>query len=65
MYNPQWVSQGLHEHPVKYQQGVYGKIVLSQAGIYVLQVGGGIMSCPQEWATKIHHDEITEKEVKK
>ena len=53
----QWESKGLHEHPAKHRAGIYGKVVLSQSGIYCLQVGGGYMSCPQDWAAKIHHDE--------
>lgn len=57
-----WKSIGLYEHPAKHQVGVYGNVVLSTAGVYALRVGGGNMSCPQEWATKIHHDEGDEKE---
>jgi len=53
----QWKSIGLHEHPAKHQAGVYGNVVLSTAGVYALRVGSGTMSCPQEWAAKIHHDE--------
>ena len=56
-----WQSIGLYEHPAKHQAGTYGKVVLSPAGVYCMQVGGSIMSCPQEWAAKIHHNEGDEK----
>lgn len=49
----------MHEHPAKYQAGTYGHIELSQAGVYVLRVGGSRMSCPQDWAAKIHAEETT------
>lgn len=52
-----WKSIGLYKHPAKHQVGTFGHIVLSPAGVYALRVGGGTMSCPQEWAAKIHHDE--------
>jgi hypothetical protein len=32
-------------------------VVLSAAGVYALRIGGSTMSCPQDWAAKIHHDE--------
>jgi len=57
-----WKSIGLYEHPVKHQAGTFGNVVLSPAGVYCLRVGGSNMSCPQEWAAKIHHDEGDEKE---
>ena len=53
----QWKSEGLFEHPAKHQAGTFGKIVLSEAGVYCLQVGGGVMSCPQQWAARIHAEE--------
>lgn len=52
-----WESTNLHEHPAKHQKGTYGRIVLSFANVYCLQVGGGYMSCPQDWAAKIHAEE--------
>lgn len=52
-----WESVGLYEHPAKHQAGVYGNVVLSTAGVYALRVGGGNMSCPQEWAAAIHAEE--------
>jgi hypothetical protein len=59
----QWESKGLHEHPAKHQVGTFGKIILSPAGVYVLKVGSSHMSCPQDWATKIHAQEQTDSEV--
>jgi hypothetical protein len=58
----QWKSIGLYEHPARHNAGVYGNIVLSTAGVYALRVGGSTMSCPQDWAAKIHKDEGDEKE---
>jgi len=52
-----WKSIGLYEHPAKHQSGKFGNVVLSAAGVYALRVGGSTMSCPQDWAAKIHHDE--------
>ena len=52
----------MYEHPAKHQAGTYGNVVLSTAGVYCLRVGGSTMSCPQEWATKIHKEEGDEKE---
>jgi len=57
-----WKSKQLHEHPAKHQRGTCGNIVLSGAGVYAMRVGGSAMSCPQDWAAKIHkteQDEIT------
>jgi hypothetical protein len=57
-----WQSKQLYEHPAKHQRGVCGIIELSPAGVYVLKVSGGRMSCPQDWAAKIHkaeQDEVT------
>jgi len=59
----QWESKGLHEHPAKHQAGVFGKIQLSEAGVYVLKVGSSHMSCPQDWAAKVHAQEQTDSEV--
>ena len=52
-----WKSIGLYEHPAKHQTGTYGNVVLSAVGIYALRVGGSTMSCPQDWAAKIHKEE--------
>lgn len=57
-----WKSIGLYEHPAKHQAGRFGNVVLSPAGVYALRVGGSTMSCPQDWATKIHAEEGDEKE---
>lgn len=54
----QWQSKKLYEHPAKHQTGTVGKIDLSGAGVYVLRVGGSYMSCPQDWAAKIHAEEL-------
>lgn len=55
-----WKSSKLYEHPARHQAGVFGIVVLSSAGVYCFRVGGSMMSCPQDWATKIHHDEGNE-----
>lgn len=52
-----WKSTGLYEHPAKHQSGTYGNICQSQVGVYYLQVGASHMSCPQNWAAKIHAEE--------
>lgn len=52
----------MYEHPAKHQAGTYGNVVLSTAGVYALRVGGSQMSCPQDWAAKIHKEEGDEKE---
>lgn len=52
-----WQSQGIYEHPAKHQQGRFGQIVQSDAGVYNLKVGGSHMSCPQDWAAAIHAEE--------
>ena len=58
-----WESTSLYEHPVKYQAGTSGKIALSAAGVYALRVGASLMSCPQDWAAKIHAGETSRKIV--
>ena len=57
-----WKSIGLYEHPAKHQAGTFGNVIRSAAGIYALRVGGSTMSCPQDWAAKIHAEEGDEKE---
>lgn len=57
-----WQSMGLYQHPAKHQTGTYGNVVLSEAGVYCLKVGSSVMSCPQDWAAKIHKEEGDEKE---
>ena len=56
-----WKSIGLYEHPAKHQAGTYGNVTLTNANVYCLQVGATVMSCPQDWAAKIHADEGDEK----
>jgi len=57
MQNAKWTSTGIYEHPAKHRSGTYGNIEQSQVGIYVLRIGGTHMSCPQDWAAKIHAEE--------
>ena len=57
-----WKSIGLYEHPAKHNAGTFGNIIKTDVGIYALRVGGTTMSCPQDWAAKIHHDEGDERE---
>lgn len=59
-----WESKGLHEHPAPHQVGRYGKVVLTSAGVYCLQIGGGYMSCPQDWAAGIHATETNSRNEK-
>lgn len=59
-----WESKRLYEHPAKHQAGTYGRIVLYDSGVYDLQVGGSHMSCPQDWATRIHAEEGEPDEIK-
>jgi len=59
----EWESKGMHEHPAKHQTGTFGKIQLSKAGVYILKVGSSHMSCPQDWAAKVHAQEQTDSEV--
>ena len=42
---------------MKHQAGTFGKVVLSEAGVYGLMAGAGWMSCPTGWAAKIHAGE--------
>ena len=50
----QWESKKLYEHPVEHRKGTWGKVVLSEAGVYGMMVGFVWMSCPPDWAAKIH-----------
>jgi hypothetical protein len=52
-----WKSKEIYEHPAKHQAGTVGNVVLSTAGVYCLRVGASTMSCPQDWAAKIHKEE--------
>lgn len=54
-----WTSTGIYEHPAKHQAGTCGQIVQHDSGIYQLKVGGSHMSCPQDWAAKIHKEETS------
>ena len=57
MSKNQWESKRLHNHPAPHQMGTWGKICLSEAGVYYLKVGGSHMSCPQDWAARIQAEE--------
>lgn len=59
-----WQSKKMYEHPAKHNAGRYGHIILSNAGVYSLRVGGSYMSCPQDWAAKIHATEDNEPDRK-
>lgn len=48
----------MYEHPVIDQAG---NVVLTQAERYALRVGGKTMSCPQDWASAIHREELQTK----
>ena len=60
MSKTQWESKRLHEHPANHQKGTWGKICLSEAGVYVLKVGASHMSCPQDWAARVQAEEQDE-----
>ncbi len=55
-----WQSKKLYEHPAPHQQGRFGHVALSGAGVYYFRQGYVHMSCPQDWAAKIQHDEESE-----
>jgi hypothetical protein len=59
-----WESKRLYEHPAQHQKGTYGRIVLYDSGIYGLMVGASHMSCPQDWAARIHAEEGEPEEIK-
>ena len=52
-----WESRRLYEHPEKHNKGTYGIIILHDSGVYGFMVGNVHMSCPQDWAAKIHAEE--------
>ncbi len=54
----QWISTELYEHPAEHRAGEFGKVELSHRGVYKFRQGNVLMSCPQGWAAKIHHDEL-------
>lgn len=59
-----WESKRLYEHPVPHQKGVFGRIALGDPGVYYFLVGNVHMSCPQDWAAKIHAEEGEPEEIK-
>ena len=58
-----WKSIKLYEHPREEGKDVFGIVKLTEMDVYVFCVGYIVMSCPQGWASKIHHDEEFEKET--
>ena len=52
-----WQSKSLYQHPAPHQRGTYGLVCLASAEIYYLRVGASIITCPQDWASKIHVEE--------
>jgi hypothetical protein len=59
-----WESKRLYEHPAQHQKGTYGRITLYDSGVYGLTVGASHMSCPQDWASRIHAEEGEPDEIK-
>jgi len=57
IWDNKWSSNQLYEHPVPHNNGIIGRIVRFGSGAYRFQVGSAYMSCPQEWAARIEHDE--------
>ena len=43
--------------------GTFGVVCLSCAGVYALKVGASMMSCPQDWASKIHAHEMAQQNI--
>lgn len=58
-----WQSKNQHEHPAQHNAGTFGYVCLSGTGVYALKVGASIMSCPQDWASKIHAQEMAQQNV--
>ena len=53
-----WESIDLHPHPAEHYEGDHwGKICMSDAGVYRFRAGNVWYSCPQEWAARIHAEE--------
>ena len=59
MVGAQWKSKHMYTHPAKHHHGmVVGKLEQSNAGVYVMTVGGCHMSVPQDWAARLHYGEM-------
>ena len=53
-----WESIDLHPHPAEHYEGDHwGKICMSDAGVYRFRAGNVWYSCPQDWAARIHAGE--------
>ncbi len=59
----QWESKRLHEHPAPHNKGTWGKVCITDIGVYYLQVGGSQMSCPQDWAARVQAEEEDQEET--
>ena len=58
-----WQSKKQYEHPAPHQAGVFGYVCISGVGVYALKVGASMMSCPQDWASRIHAQEMAQQNV--
>lgn len=63
MWTTIWQSKNQYEHPGEYHVEVYGFVCMSGAGVYALKVGASMMSCPQDWASRIHSQEMVQQNV--
>ena len=52
-----WQSSKTYQHPAKHRVGTYGQLCRLKSGVYVLRVGSTYINCPQDWASKIEHEE--------
>ena len=52
-----WKSKKLYDHPAEHRRGTWGNVIQGAAGVYAFQVGVCRMSCPQDWAARIHAGE--------
>ena len=48
------ISNQLYQHPAPHRRDTFGLVCLSPVGVYYLRVGGTVVSCPQDWAARIH-----------
>jgi hypothetical protein len=56
MSNKIWTSRKIYEHPLL--PDTHGLVCHGSTGIYTMRVGGSRISCPQDWASKIHTEEL-------
>ncbi len=60
-----WISKSLYQHPAPQHKGIYGRVCLNDhvgtkdrgTFIYYFLVSGCRMTCPQDWASRIHVEE--------